>query len=464
MIMDTTPAFLHDCLKFGINLGLERMKRLCELLDNPQDKVKCIHVAGTNGKGSVVTYISSILAASGMKVGVYTSPFLERFSERMRVICGDDGLRQLKNDDSCGEIDEESLKKYTAMAEAACKEMVKEGLEHPTEFEVVTAIAFLWFSTIDCDVVVLETGLGGRLDSTNIITNPLCTVITAMALDHTDRLGDTIDKIAFEKAGIFKKGCCAIVAEPSEMLLDTKSAQEITKVFNDRAIEVGTTVEYVSARPYEFSYDSSGVMHFKMADGNCYDTTLLGDHQIRNAALAIACVRKSFGDISESDIKLGVSLATWKGRAELVSTNPIVILDGGHNPQGVMCLTATLAELFEGRMMKEDIRILSGVMSDKDYGAMLECFRRSKIKFGDVIGTTVANPRSLAGDTLCKQFKLVYNDLVKTTAFDDAVEATREAVKRSFEDGMPLLITGSLYLIGEVRAAAKEAINDCLGR
>ena len=197
-----TPEFLTDALKFGINLGLQRMERLDEILGNPQDDFRCIHIAGTNGKGSTAAYTASILAASGLKVGLYTSPFLERFSERMRIIDGREGLDRLLLDETEGEIDADTLAELSDKVKTASDKMTKEGMEHPTEFELVTAICYLWFSMEKIDIAVLETGLGGRLDSTNVVKSPVCTVITAIGMDHTDRLGNTIGEIAGEKAGI----------------------------------------------------------------------------------------------------------------------------------------------------------------------------------------------------------------------------------------------------------------------
>ena len=187
-----TPEFLKDALKFGINLGLDRMNKLDEILGDPQKKFKVIHIAGTNGKGSTAAYTASILAASGKKVGVYTSPFLERFSERMRVIDGREGLDKLLHDEAYGEIDADTLSKYSEEVRIAAEKMTAEGYEHPTEFELVTAICYLWFAEKEIDIAVLETGLGGRLDSTNVIADPVCTIITAIGMDHTDRLGNTI--------------------------------------------------------------------------------------------------------------------------------------------------------------------------------------------------------------------------------------------------------------------------------
>ena len=190
------PDILKGALKFGIKPGLERIGELMRLLGNPQDKFRSIHIAGTNGKGSVATFISSIMAANDMKVGVFTSPYLERFTERIRILDGKKGLMDFIADDSTGEISQADLDKYSGMVKKAREKMVSEGLcDEPTEFELITAICFLYFADMKVDVAVLEVGLGGRLDSTNIIKDPLVTVVTAMGLDHTGVLGNTISEM-----------------------------------------------------------------------------------------------------------------------------------------------------------------------------------------------------------------------------------------------------------------------------
>ena len=193
------PEFLRDALKFGIKPGLERITRLCELLGNPQNSFRAVHIAGTNGKGSITAYTSTILACADLRVGVFTSPFLERFSERIRVIDGRDGLEALEKNEAAGEISSDDLARLSGMTERAAAEMLSEGMENPTEFELITAICFLYFAECKVDLAVLEVGLGGRLDSTNVISNPVATAIAAMGYDHCDRLGSTMTEITGEK-------------------------------------------------------------------------------------------------------------------------------------------------------------------------------------------------------------------------------------------------------------------------
>ncbi len=456
-----TPEFLNDALKFGINLGLDRMNKLDELLGNPEKSVKAVHIAGTNGKGSTAAYISSILAASGKKVGIYTSPFLERFSERMRIIDGVSGLSLLTLDESYGEISKEDLDRLSSEVEKACNQMVQEGYEHPTEFELVTALCYLWFKENKVDVAVLETGLGGRLDSTNVVENPVCTVITAMGLDHTDRLGNTIEEIAYEKAGIFKSGSPAFVSEPSEMILDKESQEKVREVFVRRAEEVGTTVEFLSKGDAVAKYLSNGRMEFTL-DGNTYSTYLQGDHQISNAATAIKVCRKL--GISERDIRAGVSSTFWKGRCEIMSLKPLVIIDGGHNFQGATSLATTLNKVLDGSLKDKPIRVVMGVMKDKDVDGMLHALCEGNVNLRDVYAVKVNNPRTMDPSELSIKIKEVYNNLVEVFENDVASRAVEEAFLKSCEDNLPLLITGSLYLLGEIRGGLKSLIEENEGK
>lgn len=458
MSSDNTPSFLKDALKFGINLGLERMNALDEILGNPEKDLKVVHIAGTNGKGSTAAFITSILASSGKKVGVYTSPFLERFSERMRVIDGREGLLCFEKDETYGEISEEDLKRLSDKVEQAANEMSANGMEHPTEFELVTAICYLWFKEQNVDIAVLETGLGGRLDSTNVIENPLCTVITAIGMDHTDRLGETIDLIAAEKAGILKSGSPAVLSDPDEMILDQESRNIVRKVFMHRAEELGVNIEVSHAGDMDPVYTDDARMEFTLSgDENKYSTRLMGKHQMKNAAAAIACARHIDG-VTEADIVFGVYHTVWKGRAECLSLNPIVIMDGGHNDQGAQSLSSVINDILDGRLKGNKLRAVMGVMKDKNVDGMIHYLHQGGVNLCDVRTVRVNNTRSMDPNELANKIKLVYNNSVKVLSREDACEALKEAYSDSVADGMPLLVTGSLYLAGEVRGVLKELI------
>ena len=450
-----TPEFLKDALKFGINLGLDRMNKLDEILGDPQKKFKVIHIAGTNGKGSTAAYTASILAASGKKVGVYTSPFLERFSERMRVIDGREGLDKLLTDEAYGEIDADTLSKYSEEVRIAAEKMTSEGYEHPTEFELVTAICYLWFAEKEIDIAVLETGLGGRLDSTNVIADPVCTIITAIGMDHTDRLGNTIAEITGEKAGILKSGSPAVVSSPDEMLISPEERKDVKRVIDERAAELGVDVTYVTAGDCDISFSEDGYMGFTY-EGKRFRTRLLGKHQTRNAAAAIEACRIAGAD--EESIEYGITNAVWKGRAECLCLDPVVVLDGGHNKQCAESLTDVLREMLGGKLRGRRMRVVMGAMKDKDVDGMLETLKTGGVSFDEVFAVKVNNPRTMLPDELSEKLELVYNNKVKTVCYDDAVTAVLEAFRRSAEDGTPLLVTGSLYLIGEIRGALRAEI------
>lgn len=458
------PEFLKDALKFGINLGLDRINALLNELNNPQKDIKAIHIAGTNGKGSTVAFLSSILAQSGLKVGIYTSPFLERFNERMRILDGKSDLDAFINDDSIGEISNEDLNLYSSMVQKAADKLIREGMEPPTEFELVTAISFLWYQKENVDVVVLETGLGGRLDSTNVIDNPLCTIITAMGMDHSDRLGDTIGKITGEKAGIIKKNCPSLFLDPSvTLLLNEVEQNEVRDVLINRAEELNSPYSFVCPdMNQKVVYDENKMMSF-VYDDKTYKTTLLGEHQIQNASLSIECAKLL--NISDEDISEGIRKARWKARAEVLSTNPVVIMDGGHNPQGILSLGKVLEglDLISG---DKKVNILIGAMKDKDMDSMLDIFSSIVRNVQFFFVTRVNNARSFEANELYNKIKFVYNrnDLMGDRVFEDANTASLEALEQTFEDGTPLIILGSLYLAGEIRGTICRYINDRQGR
>ena len=454
MCAEEVPAFLNDALKFGICLGLDRMVELDRLLWDPQKDLKVVHIAGTNGKGSVSAFLLSGLCEKGLKTGIFTSPFLERFSERMRILDGKEGYARYLEDETFGEISQEDLDRLTEKVREACRTMVENGFEHPTEFELVTALCYLWFSENNVDVAVLETGLGGRLDSTNVFESPLCTVITSIGYDHCDRLGDTIDLITGEKAGIFKKNVPAFCAEPREMILGDEDRDMVRDTLIRRAKEISCPLTFVGTGSSAGVY-GDGTMSFELEGyPGVFVTKLQGEHQIKNAALAAAVLRDVFHMDGERIID-AFSKTVWKGRAEIISADPFVIMDGGHNVQCSKSLSDLLNAVCGGAYKGKKFRAVMGVMRDKDYEGMIDIFRSYGPDLAEVYAVKVDNPRTLLPEELCKQLELMYNNKVKVLCFDDAKDGLRQAFNRSKTDKMPLLITGSLYLIGEVR---KEAL------
>lgn len=458
--MSDTPEFLKDALKFGINLGLQRMEALDELLGNPEKSLKVIHVAGTNGKGSVSSFLTHIMAASDLKVGVYTSPFLERFSERMRIIDGKSGLEKFIQDDSYGEINPDDLSRLSDLVQKCAEKLPSMGIENPTEFELVTAICYQWFYENNVDIVILETGLGGRLDSTNVIENPICCAITSIGMDHSDRLGNTISEIASEKAGILKSGSPVVILNPEEMILTPDEARDVRDVFMAKASEVKADINFVSSRNSDISYTEDGFMNFTLDDSR-YSTKLLGDHQVSNASVAINCAKiaaETFDSIADETIKSGIALTSWKCRAEIISREPLVMLDGGHNPQGARSLGEVWNKALNGELKDVPVRFVMGAMKDKDIDGIFKSYKDCGINITEAFFVKVDNPRTEEPCELSNIFKNVYNDLMDINIIEDPCEAVKIAYEKSREDNMPLLITGSLYLMGQIRGYLKGII------
>ncbi|MHB1452905.1 MAG: bifunctional folylpolyglutamate synthase/dihydrofolate synthase [Saccharofermentanales bacterium] len=463
MNYDNTMKYLEKTMKFGSRLGLERMAELMDLLDQPGQDIPCIHIAGTNGKGSVTTMTAGILAASGRRVGVYTSPYLHRFTERIRVIDGPSGLERLYGDETEGEISKEDTAECITEVKKAVDRITGAGGDHPTEFEIVTAAAFLHFRNMRCDFMVLETGLGGRLDSTNIIRNPLKCVITAIGLDHMDRLGDTIEEIASEKAGIIKKGCEVVMLDPGDYT-GSVDAQKIYGVFMNKAREMGTIPIHLTGKadigPGSYSLDGqSFTLRILNRRSGRYkkvriSTTLLGTFQPMNCALAAAAC-SGIADIE--DIIKGITLSRWPGRMEVLRKDrPTVILDGAHNVQGAMALRDSLELFFAGRKLI----LLCGVMRDKDYRTLMRGILASRqYDIAAIYCTKPDNPRALPSADLADSVAEIldnlppsgYNRLVDIFCRDDVAGITQEALSAALSADAVLVVFGSLYMAGVVR-------------
>jgi len=465
------PEFLLSSQRFGIQLGLVRMESLLTRLGNPQENLSYIHIAGTNGKGSVTSYIASMLASDNYRVGVYTSPFLERFSERIRVLDGKNSLVSFLADDAQGEIPVKDLFKLSEKVREAVAGMLEDKEEHPTEFELVTAVAFLYFKQMACDYVVLETGLGGRLDSTNIIINSVCSVITALGYDHMDQLGNTISEIVREKAGIIKPNGNVFLYSPYDTDLSEKEAGEALAVMIETCRERSANLTIVSA--CELTRVKSSV------DGQDFTVpylpgilriSMIGGYQLQNAALAVRAVT---GLVSESGIREGLLLTRWKGRMEVLRRNPLILLDGGHNPQGARSFRDSVNDLFADDFRKNPPRLILGFMEDKDYPQILTVlFSGLPYHIREIICVTPDNPRALPAEKLKKYISdhfseealfyknqtTMYNRQGRISAFEEAKSACFKALEDSKADGAPILCLGSLYLAGQVRDTLKMDI------
>lgn len=410
--------YIHSLKKFGSKVGLSNTLRLCEALGNPQDKLKVVHIAGTNGKGSVSAMTSNILSLK-YKVGLYTSPYIEFFNERIQIN---------------GEpIDGASLVEYTNRVKKACDSLFD---FHPIEFEFITAMGFLYFLDKKCDVVVLETGLGGRFDATNVVKNPLACAITSIGLDHTAILGDTIEKIAFEKAGIIKKGAPVFVYND----IDNGALSVIEKVASEKESPLLVTNKAESVNP-----SVSGTDFFY--NGENYHTSLVGAHQAKNACLAISLVNYlgDFFPVSLGDIKKGLSETLWKCRFEIFSGNGhFFVLDGAHNSHGIDAFLSCASAVLKDKKKT----FVFAMLNEKDYE---ESIRKISGVADDIIVTSVPSIRQTDA-------KSVYNCVKKyfpTARFAlDCEDALSLAVNSAKGDAV--CIFGSLYLVGHLRKKCEK--------
>lgn len=426
--MNYTEAinFIHGTYKFGVKLGLQNIRKMLEYMGEPQKKLKIIHVAGTNGKGSTCSFISSILRSASYKVGLYTSPYLEEFEERMKI-----------NGEN---IPKEKLVYYVEYIKPIISRMVDEGFNHPTEFEVITAIAFKYFYDEKVDFVVLEVGLGGRFDATNVIDKPLVSVITTIDYDHMDKLGNTIEEIAYEKAGIIKNG--GVVVSFFQKSGALKVIMEACKIRNAYL----TVLDKRDIRIRESTIDKQ-VFDYK--EYNELEIKLLGEHQIYNAALAVEAIKKLniYGyHIDENSIRNGLYYAKWPGRLEIIKKEPFVVIDGAHNPQGISALKNAL-RLFNFKKLI----LVTGMLKDKDTKNMLDII----VPEADlIITTTPVSERAYTAEELSKKIE------DKNTVHIDKIEdASKYALMNAGKDDM-VLFCGSLYMIGHVRSFLKSVIFD----
>lgn len=429
MNYDEALDFIHGTYKFGSKLGLKNITELLLRLGNPQEKYKCIHVAGTNGKGSTSSMISTILHEAGYKVGMFISPYLENFTERIQV-----GLKEIPKSD---------LAQLTQKVRDKVLEMVSQGFNHPTEFEIVTAMGFLYFAREEVDIAVIEVGLGGRFDSTNVIVEPLVSVITSIGFDHMKILGNTLAEIAFEKAGIIKENR-PVVSYPQL----GEASHVIREVANKKASPIyevhGCQINVIESSPFENVFDFR--FEDKLIEG--LKLKLIGEHQILNAATAITAIEviKEFGIlVDDKAIRDGISKVKWPGRLEKVMERPTVILDGAHNSGGADVLAHTLSSYYKN----SKIVLVIGILKDKEVDAIIN---RVCPLADTIIVTRPDNPRALDPADLLKKV-LKYNQ--NATEEADINKAIQKGIVLAGEEGT-VIICGSLYLVGSARAFIKK--------
>lgn len=423
LTFDEAIRFVESTSWKGSVPGLERINELCKLLGHPERKVKFVHVAGTNGKGSVTAIVSSVLRSAGYKTGAFTSPHLIDYCERITV----DG-RDVSKQDFC-------------TASSIVKEAADKMKDAPTEFEILTAIAFVHFALCGCDVAVLECGMGGRLDSTNVISSPLVSVITNVALDHTSVLGNTETEIAREKAGIIKSAPLVLGA------VSAKVKKQITGICRKAGVPVkyfdNTIIskEQISRKGLTFTYKSQRMT-----------LPLSGEYQkinLRTALTVIEVLRNSGYNVSAAALKQGVENVRWIGRFETLHRDPDVIFDGAHNPDGAHYAALTFKELYPG---KKAI-LVSGVMADKDYTALV---KELAPFVSEAFTVRPDNNRALSPEDYAE----VFMDLgIKATPCASVKDGLSKAAEFAERTALPVFCCGSLYMYGEVVSAIKDLFN-----
>lgn len=421
MNIEEALQFIHGVNWVFSKPGLERTQELLQRLGNPEKKCRYIHVAGTNGKGSTASMIASVLRAAGYKTGLYTSPYLWRFNERMQI-----NGEQIPDEELCA-ITERIAPHARAMADV------------PTEFELVCAIGFEYFASQNCDYVVLEVGMGGKLDATNVIEMPEVAVLTNIGLDHTDYLGDTLEKIAAEKAGIIKPGCSVVAYEQTAGVME---------VFENTAAAQGAQYRHADFSALCPEQDSRDGQIFSYKKFVHMELPLLGAHQLRNASVAleaITALRERGIAISDEAVRNGIKNTVWPARFEIVSRAPWFVVDGGHNPQCAETVTDNLLRYFP------DMRrvLMIGVLADKDVSGLTDILDPAADEY---VTATPDSPRAMRAADLAELLKK-YGKPV--TACSSIAEAVETAKRLAGDDGMACCV-GSLYMAGEARERGKE--------
>lgn len=414
-------AYIHSVCWKGSIPGLGRTQELLEKMGNPEKKLKFVHIAGTNGKGSTAAMTASILRKAGYRTGLYTSPYIYRFHERIQV----DGV----------EISDEELAEITEYVKPLADSMA----QSPTEFELVCCIAFEYFYRKKCDIVVLEVGMGGAWDATNVIEVPEVAVITNIGLDHTEYLGDTVEKIAETKSGIFKPHGHAVVY---------RSTPSVEAVYERVCAE-----RDVSLRKADFD---GLVLKAHTLEGQVFDCgsrknlvlPLLGDHQLHNASVVLSIADTLIGEgwnISEQNIYDGIRDVRWPGRFDIVCRKPLFIIDGGHNPQCIEALVKNIQDYLAGKK----VIALTGVLADKDYADMYKPVMPLVDRF---VCITPPNPRKLEAEQLARYLRQAG---AQAQASESILDGVKQAMELAGKDGV-VLCFGSLYSIGGIRDALKD--------
>ncbi|MBE7065701.1 MAG: bifunctional folylpolyglutamate synthase/dihydrofolate synthase [Ruminococcaceae bacterium] len=413
--------YIHSITWRGSRPGLSRTQELLDKIGNPERAFKAVHIVGTNGKGSTSAFIESVLRCAGYKTGLYTSPYIWRFNERIRF-CGD-------------EISDSDLAEVTEFVKPFAEEMI----DPPTEFELITAIGFEYFRRKGCDIAVIEAGMGGEFDSTNVIPSPLVSVITAIGLDHTKELGSTYTAIATTKAGIIKEGTRAVSYGEND---------EAYSAIKSKCDSMGVTLSIPSFD--DIKVHSSDIFGSNFSYGK-YDNLkikLVGEYQMKNAVVAVTAIeelRKCGVNIPDKMLYDGLASASWAGRFEVLMNNPVFISDGAHNPHGMVATVSNIKSLFADKK----IAIIMGVMADKDYPQMLDLIKDVTAKLYTV---TPDNPRALPAASLAEA---AGKHGIISEPYGSVYDAAHAALKEQGARGT-ICAFGSLYMYKEVKDAAES--------
>ena len=409
-------SYIHSINWQWSKPGLSRTQELLEKLGNPEKSLKFIHIAGTNGKGSTASMLASILEAAGYTVGLYTSPYINRFNERMQV------NHQCIGDEELAELTDYVRPHADSMTDA------------PTEFELITAIGMEYFKRHQCDIVVLEVGMGGALDSTNVIDTPEVAIITAMGYDHTQVLGSTMTEIASAKAGIIKPNGNVVVYgqnPEAEAVFEKVAAEQHSALFRP---------DYSQLIPGDFNLDGQSFSYKEWKD---LRIPLVGLYQLNNAAVVLTAVdvlRQRGWEISDDAVRSGLRNTRWPARFEVLHRNPVFIVDGGHNPHGIRATAESLQRIFPGQKFV----FVTGVLADKDVEHILGLIVPLARRFYAV---TPPNPRAMQADVLAQRIRAMGADAVPCDTIPQAVQS---AMDFAGPEGVACAL-GSLYLSGDVR-------------
>lgn len=421
--------FVNETTKYGSVLGLENIRVLLKLLDNPQDKIKIVHIAGTNGKGSIFTFVQSVLLEAGINVGRYSSPAVFHYRE---IISYNGKV-----------IEKDEFAQYASIVKHACDKMVMDNRPHPTAFEIETAIAYLYFADKSCDIVLIETGMGGETDATNVEKSSLCSVISSISLDHMQFLGDTVEEIAKVKSGIIKENGIVITSKQDKKILDI--IRKVAEEKNNQFIVANDAQDFV-VNGYETSFQ------YYSAHGRKMNITInmMGAYQIVNACTAIEALlalRDKGYEIKDKHIYEGMKNAVWPGRMEIINENPLIVIDGAHNPAAANMLRETIEMYFTNKR----IAFIMGVLADKDYR---EEAKITATYATNIFTITPDNKRALNGEKLAETISAFNKNVQYISDLREAVDVTMKMYQENKID--MILAFGSLSYLGDL----KKIIND----